>query len=154
MVSAHSESAVSRELGWIIRALRARADLTLVEAARRSGLSPAFLSEVERGRKDASTRALVALAHGLGADVGEIYAELGRRLGAGGREPDWHEDPRVQLEATAARLDRDALRTVAQFGAFLAMSQPAATRHQIGFRLPNPGPPRNRQISWGGKENR
>ena len=134
MPSAHSEDDVTRELGWIVRALRARADLTLTEAARRSGLSPAFLSEVERGRKDASTRALVALARGLEADVGEIYAELGRRLGAA--EPGWHdEDPRIQLEATAARLDREALRTVAQFGAFLAMSQPAPTKHPIGFRL-------------------
>lgn len=134
MESAHSEHEVLRELGWIVRALRARSDLTLAEAARRSGLSPAFLSEVERGRKDASTRALVGLAAGLGADVGEIYAELGRRLGAA--EPDWHDDdPRLQLEATAARLDREALRTVAQFGAFLAMSQPAPTKHPIGFRL-------------------
>lgn len=117
-----------------MRALRARADLTLAEAARRGGLSPAFLSEVERGRKDASTRALVALARGLEADVGEIYAELGRRLGAA--EPAWQdEDPRVQLEATTARLDREALRTVAQFGAFLAMSQPAPTKRPIGFRL-------------------
>jgi transcriptional regulator with XRE-family HTH domain len=135
MEAAHSETHVLRELGWIVRALRARADLTLSEAARRSGLSPAFLSEVERGRKDASTRALVALARGLGTDVGEIYGELGRRLGAEA-EPDWHDaDPRVQLQATAARLDREALRTVAQFGAFLAMSQPAPTKHPIGFRL-------------------
>ena len=138
MESAHSETDVLKELGWIVRALRARADLTLTEAARRAGLSPAFLSEVERGRKDASTRALVALASGLGADVGEIYVELGRRLGA--TDPDWHdEDPRVQLEATAARLDREALRTVAQFGAFLAMSQPGPTKHPIGFRLTGRG---------------
>jgi transcriptional regulator with XRE-family HTH domain len=134
MSSAGSETDVLRELGWIVRALRARADLTLTEAARRAGLSPAFLSEVERGRKDASTRALVALASGLGADVGEIYAELGRRLGA--TPPEWHDaDPRVQLEASTARLDREALRTVAQFGAFLAMSQPAPTKRPIGFRL-------------------
>lgn len=136
MPSAHSEDEVLSELGWIVRALRARADLTLSEAARRSGLSPAFLSEVERGRKDASTRALVALARGLGAEVGEIYSELGRRLGAGQAEDAWHEDPRRQLEVAAARLDREALRTVAQFGAFLAMAQPAPTRHPIGFRLP------------------
>ena len=138
MSNADSErtAEVLREVGWIVRALRARADLTLAEAARRSGLSPAFLSEVERGLKDASTSALVALARGLGADAGEIYAELGRRLGAGAQEPEWHEDPRTQLEVAAARLDREALRTVAQFGAFLAMSQPATGRRPIGFRLP------------------
>jgi len=132
MSSAHSETDILRELGWIVRALRARADLTLTEAARRAGLSPAFLSEVERGRKDASTRALVALAVGLDADVGEIYGELARRLGAA--QPDWHDDPRVQLEAATARLDREALRTVAQFGVFMAMSQPAPTRKPIGFQ--------------------
>jgi transcriptional regulator with XRE-family HTH domain len=136
MASADSEGEVLRELGWIVRALRARADLTLTEAARRSGLSPAFLSEVERGRKDASTRALIALARGLGAEVGEIYAELGRRLGAREADDTWHEDPRQQLEVATARLDRDALRTVAQFGAFLALAQPAAGRRPIGFRLP------------------
>jgi transcriptional regulator with XRE-family HTH domain len=132
MPSAHSEEEVLRELGWIVRALRARADLTLTEAARRSGLSPAFLSEVERGRKDASTRALVQLARGLDSDVGEIYTELGRRLGAD--RTDWHDDPRVQLEAATARLDREALRTVAQFGVFMAMSQPAPTKKPIGFQ--------------------
>ena len=132
MASAHSEEEVLKELGWILRALRARADLTLAEAARRSGLSPAFLSEVERGRKDASTGALVALAKGLDADVGEVYSELGRRLGAGGSE--WHQaDPRVQLEAATSRLDKEALRTVAQFGLFMAMSQPAPTKRPIGF---------------------
>ena len=135
MGNADSEQ-VLKELGWIVRALRARADLTLAEAARRSGLSPAFLSEVERGRKDASTGALVALAGGLGAEIGEIYAELGRRLGAGSDGgAAWHEDPRTQLEVATARLDREALRTVAQFGAFLAMAQPAPTKHPIGFRL-------------------
>lgn len=138
MANADSErtAGVLRELGWIVRALRARADLTLAEAARRSGLSPAFLSEVERGLKDASTSALVALARGLGTDAGEIYAELGRRLGATPVEEPWQEDPRRQLEVAAARLDRDALRTVAQFGAFLAMAQPAAGRRPIGFRVP------------------
>ena len=133
MAYAHSEVDVTRELGWIVRALRARADLTLSEAAKRSGLSPAFLSEVERGLKDVSARALVALARGLDADVGEIYSELGRRLGAGA-EGGWQaEDPKVQLEAATSRLDREALRTVAQFGLFLAMSQPAPTKRPIGF---------------------
>jgi transcriptional regulator with XRE-family HTH domain len=139
MADADSERTgeVLRELGWIVRALRARADLTLAEAARRAGLSPAFLSEVERGLKDASTGALVALARGLGAEVGEIYAELGRRLGAAQQvEATWHEDPRRQLEFATSRLDRDALRTVAQFGAFLALAQAPAGRRPIGFRVP------------------
>lgn len=138
MANADSERTadVLRELGWIVRALRARADLTLAEAARRSGLSPAFLSEVERGLKDASTGALVALARGLGTDAGEIYAELGRRLGASAADDAWHEDPRRQLEVATARLDREALRTVAQFGTFLAMAQPPGGRRPIGFRVP------------------
>jgi hypothetical protein len=45
----------------------------------------------------------------------------------------WPVDPRRQLRAVTSGLDADSLRTVAQFGAFLARNQPEPTRRRIGF---------------------
>lgn len=44
------------------------------EIAAEAGLSPAHLSEVERGRKEMSTERLIAVAHALGMRPGQVYA--------------------------------------------------------------------------------
>jgi hypothetical protein len=48
----------------------------------------------------------------------------------------WPTDPRRQLRAVTSGLDAVSLRTVAQFGAFLAMNQAEPTRRRIGFVPP------------------
>jgi hypothetical protein len=91
---------------------------------------------VERGRKDISTDRLVTLARALDTTVGELYTELGRELGAGqprGSLVAWEPDPRAQLRRMSEALDGDALRTVARFTTFLAMSEAAPRRRPIGF---------------------
>jgi hypothetical protein len=45
-------------------------------------------------------------------------------------------DPRRQLRAVTSGLDAASLRTVAQFGAFLAMHQGEPARRPIGFVPP------------------
>jgi hypothetical protein len=66
--------------------------------------------------------------------VAEIYLELAHELGAG--EPlnavAWEADPRVQLRRMSESLDQDALRTVARFTTFLAMTD-TPRRRPIGF---------------------
>lgn len=52
-------------LGRRLRALRAEQGETLVETAGRAGVSPQYLSEVERGRKDPSSEMIAALAGAL-----------------------------------------------------------------------------------------
>ena len=59
-------------VGARLRHLRRRRALTLAEAARRAGISPQYLSEVERGRKDPSSEVLAAISGALGADVVEV----------------------------------------------------------------------------------
>jgi len=53
-------------LGHRLRALRLAQRETLSETAGRAGISPQYLSEVERGRKEPSSEMIAALAGALG----------------------------------------------------------------------------------------
>jgi DNA-binding XRE family transcriptional regulator len=53
-------------LGERLRALRLHQGETLAETAGRAGISPQYLSEVERGRKEPSSEMIAALAGALG----------------------------------------------------------------------------------------
>ncbi|TPG19062.1 helix-turn-helix domain-containing protein [Pedococcus bigeumensis] len=59
-------------VGARLRHLRRRGGLTLAETARRAGISPQYLSEVERGRKDPSSEVLAAISGALGADLVDV----------------------------------------------------------------------------------
>jgi transcriptional regulator with XRE-family HTH domain len=136
MPFAHSESAraVRAALGAVLRGRREAARRTLTEVAAEAGLSPAHLSEVERGRKDVSIERLLAVAHALGAHPAVIYADLARLLGAETDRPSWPEDPPARLRLATASLPLEALRSVADFSAYLAMANPPPRpRPRIGF---------------------
>ena len=136
MAFAYSETAseIRRALGAVLRGRREAARRTLSEVAAEAGLSPAHLSEVERGRKEVSTERLCAVAHALGIRPADIYAEVARQLGA---EPDqraWPDDPPVKLRLATASLPLEALRSVADFSAYLAMANPPPRpKGRIGF---------------------
>jgi transcriptional regulator with XRE-family HTH domain len=61
-------------LGNRLRALRTDRDETLAQTAERAGISPQYLSEIERGRKEASSEMIAALAGALGVTVAELMA--------------------------------------------------------------------------------
>lgn len=61
-------------LGSRLRTLRADRDETLAQTAERAGISPQYLSEIERGRKEASSEMIAALAGALGLTVAELMA--------------------------------------------------------------------------------
>ena len=61
-------------LGSRLRALRTDRDETLAQTAERAGISPQYLSEIERGRKEASSEMIAALAGALGVTVAELMA--------------------------------------------------------------------------------
>ena len=136
MVFAHSETAqqVRLALGAILRGRREAVRRSLTEVAGEAGLSPAHLSEVERGRKEISTEKLLAVAHALGARPADIYADLARLLGADADRPSWPEDPPAKLRLATAGLPLEALRSVADFSAYLAMANPPPRpKPPIGF---------------------
>jgi transcriptional regulator with XRE-family HTH domain len=122
-------------LGAILRRYRETNEWSLADIAGPAGISTAYLSEVERGRKDVSTERLLAVARALDVTVADIYLELARELGAG--EPlnavAWEADPRVQLRRMSDSLDYDALQTVARFTTFLAMTEGTQRKRPIGF---------------------
>jgi len=133
---AYSESAqtVRSALGSILRSRREATRRTLTEIAAEAGLSPAHLSEVERGRKEMSTERLLAVAHALGMRPAEMYAELARLLGSDPDQRVWPEDPPVKLRLATASLPLEALRSLADFSAYLAMANPPPKpKDRIGF---------------------
>jgi transcriptional regulator with XRE-family HTH domain len=134
---------IRQELGAVLRGHREGQGRSLGEIAGEAGCSPAYLSEVERGLKDVSSDLLVAITYALAVPIASVYTDLGRRLGAWPQaEPSWQVDPRRQLRAVTSGLDAASLRTVAQFGAFLAMNQAEPARRRIGFVPPNAENPR------------
>jgi DNA-binding XRE family transcriptional regulator len=72
-------------LGQRIHALRLRRRETLSETAGRAGLSPQYLSEIERGRKEPSSEMIAALAGALGTTLTglteQVAGDLRRQQG-------------------------------------------------------------------------
>src|SRR5215831_6364759 len=63
-------------LGQRLRALRLDQRETLSETAGRAGISPQYLSEVERGRKEPSSEMIAALAGALGTTLAELTGQV------------------------------------------------------------------------------
>src|ERR1017187_626047 len=72
-------------LGQRIHALRLRRRETLSETAGRAGLSPQYLSEIERGLKEPSSEMIAALAGALGTTLTglteQVAGDLRRQQG-------------------------------------------------------------------------
>jgi transcriptional regulator with XRE-family HTH domain len=73
-------------LGQRLRALRVERQETISETAGRAGLSPQYLSEIERGRKEPSSEMIAALAGALGTTLigltEQVAGDLRRQQGA------------------------------------------------------------------------
>ena len=67
-------------LGSRLRALRTDRDETHAQTAERAGISPQYLSEVERGRKEPSSEMIAALAGALGSTVADLMADTAEDL--------------------------------------------------------------------------
>ena len=76
-------------LGRRLRVLRQEQQETLSETAARAGISPQYLSEIERGRKEPSSEMIAALAGALGTtliDLTEhVAGDLRRQMSLVGR---------------------------------------------------------------------
>jgi transcriptional regulator with XRE-family HTH domain len=68
-------------LGRRLRALRADRDETLAQTAERAGISPQYLSEIERGRKEPSSEMIAALAGALDTTLADLTLAVTEDLG-------------------------------------------------------------------------
>ncbi|MVU76114.1 helix-turn-helix domain-containing protein [Nocardia sp. ET3-3] len=67
-------------LGEQLRSRRLDLGEKLTETAGRAGISPQYLSEVERGRKEPSSEMIAALAGALGTDLGALTLRVAEEL--------------------------------------------------------------------------
>jgi len=67
-------------LGERLRSLRLHQGETLVETAIRAGVSPQYLSEVERGRKEPSSEMIAAIAGALDTTLVDLTARVSEEL--------------------------------------------------------------------------
>ena len=63
-------------LGRRLRSLRERQGRTLTEVAARAGISPQYLSEIERGRKEPSSEMIAAVAGALGTTLVDLSGQI------------------------------------------------------------------------------
>jgi transcriptional regulator with XRE-family HTH domain len=71
-------------LGDVLRRTRLGQGRTLADVAGAAKISMQYLSELERGRKEASSEILAAICDSLDVDLPDVLAEVGRDLtGAG-----------------------------------------------------------------------
>ncbi|TDC82486.1 XRE family transcriptional regulator [Micromonospora sp. KC606] len=116
-------SLLRRVIGGVLRRVRQRQGRTLREVAEAAGVSLPYLSEVERGRKEASSEVLAAICRALGISLSDLLEEA--------RDDLRRVERRVPAEprAALARLDRAP-----------AAREDAGPRLRIGFHAGTPTP--------------
>lgn len=73
-------------LGDVLRRIRLDQGRTLADVAAAGRISMQYLSELERGRKEASSEILAAICDALEVDLPDVLAEVGRDLAGAGTE--------------------------------------------------------------------
>ena len=108
-------------IGEALRRNRQGQRRTLADVARQARVSVPYLSEVERGRKEASSEVLAAVCDALRVELSDLLAEVGReltrdtapvhvlRLG----DAELRRDALRRADLRRADLQRDALRRAA-----------------------------------------
>ncbi len=66
--------------GEVLRRIRLEQGRTLADVAAAANVSMPYLSELERGRKEASSEILAAICAALGIDLSDLLAEARREL--------------------------------------------------------------------------
>ncbi|WP_394551657.1 helix-turn-helix domain-containing protein [Agromyces sp. MMS24-JH15] len=71
---------VRQEIGDVLRDFRLRKGRTLRQVASKASVALGYLSEVERGQKEASSEILASVAEALDTPISVIMHEVGDRL--------------------------------------------------------------------------
>lgn len=67
-------------IGRVLRQARLDQGLRLTDVCERAGLSPQYLSEIERGRKEASSQVLAAVTAALGITLVDLAGAVAAQL--------------------------------------------------------------------------
>jgi transcriptional regulator with XRE-family HTH domain len=67
-------------VGRVLRRIRLEQGRTLADVSRAARVSMPYLSEVERGRKEASSEVLAAVCDALGVDLADVLGLIGSDL--------------------------------------------------------------------------
>jgi transcriptional regulator with XRE-family HTH domain len=98
-----SPQLLRQALGEALRRVRTGQQRTLREVAARARVSLGYLSEIERGRKEASSELIASICDALEVPLSAVLSDVGRSLAR-------HERPaasvRPQAQASAALVDR------------------------------------------------
>jgi transcriptional regulator with XRE-family HTH domain len=71
---------VRQEIGDVLRDVRLQKGRTLRDVASKASVALGYLSEVERGQKEASSEILASVAEALDTPISVIMREVGDRL--------------------------------------------------------------------------
>ncbi|WP_285729416.1 helix-turn-helix transcriptional regulator [Nocardiopsis sp. ATB16-24] len=80
---ARGEPLLRELIGELLRRTRTEQNRTLREVAQEARVSLPYLSEIERGRKEASSEVLAAVYRSLGLNLTDVLGELHERTTAG-----------------------------------------------------------------------
>ncbi|KAA8820367.1 transcriptional regulator [Bifidobacterium rousetti] len=75
-----TELTLREAIGRVLRDLRSRDRKTLREVSEKAGVSLGYLSEVERGQKEASSELLSSIAEALGVSTAQLLRMVADRL--------------------------------------------------------------------------
>ena len=75
-----AEPLLREALGTTLRAFREDARRTLRDLAVAASVSPGYLSELERGRKEVSSELLASICHALGVTVSRVILEAAEMM--------------------------------------------------------------------------
>jgi transcriptional regulator with XRE-family HTH domain len=102
---------VRQEIGDVLRDVRQRKGRTLRQVAARASVALGYLSEVERGQKEASSEILASVADALDVPISVIMREVSDRLALleGVVIPDSAEELLEQVDAPRATFGASGL---------------------------------------------
>jgi len=103
--SARTSNPLKRSMGGLLKARRVELKMTLQEISSRSGLSAAFLSQVERGKATPSIVSLISIAKALETDINYfIKPPAAKSLVRRGSKPEYID---IDSPVKYVRLDTD-----------------------------------------------
>ena len=102
----HGEALFRHELGAHLRRLRHERGERLTDTADRAGISPQYLSEIERGLKDPSSEMLAAVAGALETEWARCWSRWGCTCVVHARRCAWARSARARRPARRSRRTR------------------------------------------------